>query len=500
MDNFYSELNVSQRELLILKKHSFLNKLNAAVESIPNDQQYTPEELKFIASAFEKIQKSTSSQNENLLDSKNLKNISNVEEKADLEYDKNSDVLDPKEEDFMDKFFKDYKILSKNRLMLRIFNDIKKIRKLTNVLITGESGTGKEGIAHAIHYLSKRKGGIISLNMAGSSDNLESELFGHVKGAFTDAIEKVPGAIQLANKGTLFFDEIGDISLKIQKTLLRALQENKVKMKGSNTEEKVDFRLVSATNKDLIECVKTGEMREDFYKRIKGVHIHLPPLNSRRNDIPILANYFFQTVLSKLTYQDDPDLKLNYNLIVMDSDFTNLEKLNWSNGNVRDLKSRAEIVAEVYFGYLEDGINIDRNMLHKIIDDPLCELDEFISPFSILTEEEVNCIQLFIQMKFNILKVAENFPFGRDKANSIINNALIKLGSLYEYETNAIIISLIEILEIEKFNENEKLSKEINSRFIRIIEHHRPQPKIYSNDLNTNVEDLIQVRKNFIPV
>ena len=199
MDNFYSELNVSQRELLILKKHSFLNKLNAAVESIPNDQQYTPEELKFIASAFEKIQKSTSSQNENLLDSKNLKNISNVEEKADLEYDKNSDVLDPKEEDFMDKFFKDYKILSKNRLMLRIFNDIKKIRKLTNVLITGESGTGKEGIAHAIHYLSKRKGGIISLNMAGSSDNLESELFGHVKGAFTDAIEKVPGAIQLAN-------------------------------------------------------------------------------------------------------------------------------------------------------------------------------------------------------------------------------------------------------------------------------------------------------------
>ncbi|MBT4376009.1 sigma-54-dependent Fis family transcriptional regulator [archaeon] len=492
MDNIYSNLGIPLQDQKILKKYSILKKIDDAINNIQKDYGYTEKERNLLDSFKVYLQ------NTNIIINEKIKNDSEFLEQADNEFDKSSTILSPQEDDLMKSFFKDHKILSENRLMLKIFKDILKFKKRTNVLITGESGTGKEGIAHAFHKLSKRKG-IIAMNMAGSPDMLESDLFGHVKGAFTDAIETVNGAIQLACNGTLFLDEIGDIPLKIQKTLLRVLQEKKVIKRGSHTEEEADFRLISATNKNLLDCVKNGEMRKDFYRRINGILIHLPPLNSRRNDIPILANYFFQSVLSKIKIQDDPESKLNYNLKVIVSDFTMLESLDWSNGNVGELKIHSEKVAEAYFGYLESGFEIDRNTLHKLIEDPQCDIDEITNPSTVLTEEEENCFQLLIKKDFNIIKVSEHLPFGRDKVNSIINNSLLKLGSSYEYETKAIAISLTDILKIEKFNENEKLSIEINSRFIQIIKHHRPQPKIYSNDLNTNVEELIQIRKDLIP-
>ena len=500
MDNTYSGLHIPQKDLIILRKYAFLNKLTEAMEEMPKDRQYTSADKKLVDDVNNYFQKVTSSQNENPLESTNLKNIPDVEEKSEHEYDKNSSNISPKDQDFMNDFFKEHKILSENRLMLSVFKKIIKFRKRAKIVITGEPGTGKEGIAHAIHKLSGRTGKIVALNMASSSESLEGDLFGHKKGAFTDAFETVIGGIKVAHKGTLFLDEIGDIPEDIQGSMLRALQEKKVKMRGDITEESVDFRLITATNKDLSHCIETEKIREDFYYRIKGVRVHLPPLNDRRSDIPILANYFFNTSLSSLKNQAGSDSKFNDNLKISPSDFNILSTRDWSGGNVRDLKTEVENVADAYFGCLEEGLKIDRNMFHKIINDPYCDIDEIQSPNSILSDDETNCVRLLIQKEFNILKVAENVHFGRDKVNSIINNSLLKLGSSYEYETKAIAISLTDILKIEKFNENEKLSKEINSRFIRIIEHHRPQPKIYSNDLNTNVEDLIQVRKNFIPV
>lgn len=162
------------------------------------------------------------------------------------------------------------------------------------VLIIGESGTGKELIARAIHTASPRSGEpFIAVNMAALSENLvESELFGYEKGAFTGASMMRKGRFELADKGTLFIDEVGEIPPSTQVKLLRVLQEQSVERIGASTAIHLDVRLVAATHRDLEEMVKTGEFREDFYYRLNVVRIHLPPLRERKGDIPHLVNLF----------------------------------------------------------------------------------------------------------------------------------------------------------------------------------------------------------------
>jgi two-component system response regulator HydG len=164
------------------------------------------------------------------------------------------------------------------------------------VLIQGESGTGKELIARAIHNNSRRrKQRLVAMNCAGFSPTiLEDELFGHVRGAFTDARTDRPGRFEHANHGTLFLDEIGDMPQEMQAKLLRVLENGEVVRLGSNEPLRVDVRLVSATNKDLDQMVADRVFREDLYFRIKGTTIHIPPLRERREDIPLLIHYFLQ--------------------------------------------------------------------------------------------------------------------------------------------------------------------------------------------------------------
>jgi len=170
------------------------------------------------------------------------------------------------------------------------------------VLITGESGTGKELVAKAVHNNSKRAKAVFKpLNCAGLSESiLESELFGHVRGAFTDASRDRQGVFEYANNGTLFLDEIGDMPLEMQAKLLRALESGEVVRVGSNEPKNVDVRFVSATNRELQELVKEGHFREDLYFRIKGVEVHLPPLRERREDIPPLIQHYVQHYAKKL--------------------------------------------------------------------------------------------------------------------------------------------------------------------------------------------------------
>jgi len=170
------------------------------------------------------------------------------------------------------------------------------------VLITGESGTGKELVAHAIHHNSPReKKPFKPLNCAGlSASILESELFGHVKGAFTDASRDREGVFEYADGGTLFLDEIGDMPLDMQAKLLRVLESGEVVRVGSNAAKTVDVRLISATNHDLQKLIKEGRFREDLYFRIRGVEIHLTPLRQRREDIPLLTRHFMQRFAQKL--------------------------------------------------------------------------------------------------------------------------------------------------------------------------------------------------------
>jgi Nif-specific regulatory protein len=183
-----------------------------------------------------------------------------------------------------------------SKKMVQLYQDIQKVAATNHaVLILGETGTGKEVAARTVHDLSKRNGAFVPVNCAGIPENLlESELFGYRKGAFTSAINDKPGRFVLADGGTLFLDEIGDMSLALQAKLLRAIQEKEAVPLGGTKPEKFDVRIVSATNKNLKEMITKGEFREDLYYRINTLVLTTPPLRERKEDIPVLANYFLQ--------------------------------------------------------------------------------------------------------------------------------------------------------------------------------------------------------------
>ncbi len=202
------------------------------------------------------------------------------------------------------------------------------------VFITGENGTGKELVAHWIHEQSNRsKGPMIEVNCAAiPSELIESELFGHVKGAFTSANKDRAGKFEAANSGTIFLDEIGDMSLAAQAKVLRALQENKVQRVGSDKDIKVDVRVVAATNKDLKRAIKEGAFREDLYHRLAVILIKVPALNDRRSDIPLLITHFAK----KIAGEQGVGVKtFSEEAIKM------LQEYNWT-GNIRELRNVVE--------------------------------------------------------------------------------------------------------------------------------------------------------------
>ncbi len=189
----------------------------------------------------------------------------------------------------------DLKIIGKSRTIKKVFDVIRSVADTeSTVLITGKSGTGKELVAKALHFTSKRKNKpFVVVNCGAISDNLiESELFGHKKGAFTGAVSDKEGFMKAANDGTLFLDEIGEMPLNLQVKLLRAIQEKEYTPVGTTSSLPVNVRFVASTNKDLAEEVKEGNFREDLFYRLNVVEINLPSLKERQEDIPLLANHF----------------------------------------------------------------------------------------------------------------------------------------------------------------------------------------------------------------
>jgi len=194
-------------------------------------------------------------------------------------------------------------IVAKSEAMRKIFDLIKKVaRYKSSVLITGESGTGKELVARAIHYNSDRKDKpLISINCGAIPENLlESELFGHVKGAFTDAVKTKKGLFEMAHQGTMFLDEVGELPQGLQVKLLRVLQDGEMRRVGDTASFQVDVSLIAATARDLANEVKNVRFREDLYYRLNVLPIHLPPLRERKEDIPALVEYFIALYNRKL--------------------------------------------------------------------------------------------------------------------------------------------------------------------------------------------------------
>ncbi|WP_108801588.1 sigma-54 dependent transcriptional regulator [Aquimarina sp. Aq107] len=233
------------------------------------------------------------------------------------------------------KVSKNYEMIGESTAISDIKNIIEKVATTdARVLITGPNGTGKELVAHWIHQKSERsKGQMIEVNCAAIPGELiESELFGHVKGAFTSANKDRAGKFEAANGGTIFLDEIGDMSLSAQAKVLRALQENKIQRVGSDKDIKVDVRVVAATNKDLKKEIADNKFREDLYHRLAVILIKVPALNDRREDIPLLVDYFTKKISNE---QGSPAKTFS------DKAVKQLQQYDWT-GNIRELRNVVE--------------------------------------------------------------------------------------------------------------------------------------------------------------
>jgi len=233
-------------------------------------------------------------------------------------------------------------IIGKSAPMMEVFQTVEKVAATdANILISGENGTGKELIARAIHRRSQRKEKVfIGVDMGAISESLfESELFGYVKGAFTDAKEDRPGRFEIANGGTLFLDEIGNIPLSLQSKLLTVIQSRQVTRVGSVSSKKIDIRLICATNRSLNEMVANNEFRQDLLYRINTIEIKLPPLRERKEDIPLLVDHFLGIYRKKYGKKAGK---------ISDATLEKLKSYRWP-GNVRELQhavERAVIMAD----------------------------------------------------------------------------------------------------------------------------------------------------------
>jgi len=247
----------------------------------------------------------------------------------------NQNKLQQENKQLKKKIAKNFEMIGDSQLMKDVKNMINKVAPTdARALITGENGTGKELVAHWIHQKSNRSAKpMVEVNCAAiPSELIESELFGHVKGAFTSANKNRAGKFEAADQGTLFLDEVGDMSLSAQAKVLRALQEGKIQRVGSDKTISVSVRVIAATNKDLNKEIENGNFREDLYHRLAVIVIQVPSLNERREDVPMLADFFVHKIAKE--YGAEP------------KKFDNkakeaLKKLNWT-GNIRELRNVVE--------------------------------------------------------------------------------------------------------------------------------------------------------------
>ena len=303
-------------------------------------------------------------------------------------------------------------IIGQSEPIKKVFSLIQKATSTNiTVSITGETGTGKEMVAKAIHYHSNRqKQPFIAINVAAiPRDLLETELFGHEKGAFTGAVEKRVGKFEEANKGTIFLDEIGEMDAMLQAKLLRVLQEREITRIGGNSVIPIDIRVIVATHRNLLEEVKEKKFREDLYYRLLGLPIEMPPLRERGNDILVLAKHFLKEFCN--------DNKIELKHISSDA-FQKLRSYSFP-GNVRELKSLIELAA-----VMSDGSTIEEKDLNVEI---MGGVSSLLSEENTLREYEIKIIKHFMEKYDNdVLMVAKKLDVGKSTIYRMIQNGELK--------------------------------------------------------------------------
>jgi len=311
-------------------------------------------------------------------------------------------------------------IIGHSTAIQRVFSMMEKAAKTNiTVSVTGETGTGKELVAKSIHYNSSRKNqAFVAVNVAAiPKDLLESELFGHEKGAFTGAVARRIGKFEEASKGTFFLDEIGEMDVNMQAKLLRALQEKEIIRVGSNELVKIDVRIIVATHRNLLEMVKAGTFREDLYYRLLGLPINLPPLRERENDVLIIAKHFMETFckensLPKKNFATEAKKKL------MGHAFP---------GNVRELKSVVELAC-----VMAEGIDIEAEHLNVMSQNII---SDFIMKDVTLKEFTTKLIQYYLdKYNYDVLKVARKLDVGKSTIYRMIQNKEVFVNKKFSFE------------------------------------------------------------------
>ncbi len=293
-------------------------------------------------------------------------------------------------------------IIGKSSEMQKVFELVKKVASSkASVLITGESGVGKEVVADAIHKLSPRKDRhCIKVHCAALSENLlESELFGHEKGAFTGADSLVKGRFELAHESSIFLDEIGEINQNVQIKILRVLQEKEFERVGGQETIKVDVRVIAATNRDLEKEVKKGTFREDLYYRLNVIHIHVPPLRERKEDIPLLVSKFIQE-FSKENGKEITSIDSQAKSAIFNYDWP---------GNIRELRNCIESAVVICSGNQIKLEDLPPN-ISKVTSDSLINIP---SNVTLDEAEKIIILQTLAQNKNNKTKTAELLGIGR---------------------------------------------------------------------------------------
>jgi len=303
-------------------------------------------------------------------------------------------------------------IIGQSEKLKKVFSLVEKaISSNINVSITGETGTGKEVVAKAIHYNSdKKKKPFVAVNMAAiPSELIESELFGHEKGAFTGAANRKIGKFEEAEGGTIFLDEIAELDLSLQSKILRVLQEREVVRVGGNGVVKIDVRVITATHKNLMEEVKKGKFREDLFYRIIGLPIELPPLRDRGNDVLILSKYFIDL------YCKDNKVK---SISISNSAKDKLLRYNYP-GNVRELKSVIDLAC-----VMSNGVDVvdDDIRFNSIKGD-----EAFTAEEKTLKDYTIDIIRFYLK-KYNndVLDVAKRLDIGKSTIYNLINKGDLK--------------------------------------------------------------------------